>query len=231
MNAAQILVVEDEPAIAQLIGVNLRHAGFSYENVSNVEDARMSINRVLPDLVLLDWMLPGESGLSLAQSLRHQERTHRIPIIMLTARGDDGDIVKGLEAGADDYIVKPFSPQEMIARIKALLRRLAPEAVSEVIDVMGLRLEAQTQTLTWQEKNIRLGASEFKLMNFLMCHTGRVYSRSALLDKVWGDHVYIEERTIDVHVKRLRSALMQIQAPDMIETIRGLGYRFKTQQD
>lgn len=231
MNAANILVVEDEPAIAQLIGINLKHAGFVYERVSTVEDAKASINRILPDLILLDWMLPGESGLSLAQNLRTHDRTRQIPIIMLTARGDDADIVKGLNAGADDYIVKPFSPQEMVARIKALLRRIAPEVVSETIEVMGLTLDTQTQTLEWQGKTTRLGASEFKLINFFMCHAGRVYSRAALLDKVWGDHVYIEERTIDVHIKRLRSAFTQIQAPDMIETVRGLGYRFKTQLD
>ena len=219
----RILVVEDEPSIAELIAVNLQHGGFeaiiAYDSVT----AQKELDAVLPDAVLLDWMLPGQSGLSLARHWRKQERTQSIPILMLTARGDESDKIAGLDAGADDYITKPFSTQEMLARIRAVLRRRAPAATGDCVTVGGLVLDAATHRVSFHHQELKLGPTEFKLLQFFMTHTERVHSRSALLDKVWGDHVFIEERTVDVHVKRLREALGT--AGGMVETVRGAGYR------
>jgi two-component system, OmpR family, phosphate regulon response regulator PhoB len=218
----RILIVEDEPAIAELISVNLRHNGF--QPAMDAESAQRELDDVLPDVILLDWMLPGESGLHLARRWRAVARTKAVPILMLTARGDEADRVAGLDAGADDYIVKPFSPRELLARIRAVLRRRVPESAGGVVKVGDLQLDADTYRVTWQDQPVKLGPTEFKLLQFLMRSPERVHSRGSLLDKVWGDHVYIEERTVDVHVKRLREALGQ--AGTMLETVRGAGYRF-----
>lgn len=222
-NMPAVLVVEDESAIAELIAVNLRHNGFRPRWAMDSESAQREIDAAVPDLILLDWMLPGESGLSLAKRWRTDPRTKDTPIIMLTARGDEADRVAGLDAGADDYIAKPFSTKELLARVRAVLRRRAPEEAGEVITIAGLSLDPATHRVSFLEQALKLGPTEFKLLHYLMGHAERVHSRAQLLDKVWGDHVYIEERTVDVHVKRLREALTQ--AGPMVETVRGAGYR------
>jgi len=222
-HSPRVLIVEDEPAIAELILINLKHGGFTpvlaYDSVA----AQRELDAELPDVILLDWMLPGQSGLSLARHWRKQERTKSIPILMLTARGDETDKVSGLDAGADDYITKPFSTQELLARIRAVLRRRAPESISDSVSVGALVLDAATHRISYERQELKLGPTEFKLLHYLMKHAERVHSRSSLLDKVWGDHVFIEERTVDVHVKRLREALGA--ASTMVETVRGSGYR------
>jgi len=218
-----VLVVEDEPAIAELIAVNLRHNGFRPTWAMDSVSAQREIDASLPDLILLDWMLPGESGLSLARRWRANERTKAVPLIMLTARGDEADRVAGLDSGADDYISKPFSTKELLARVRAVLRRRAPEQDGEAIVIAGLSLDSATHRVSFAEQALKLGPTEFKLLHYLMGHAERVHSRGQLLDKVWGDHVYIEERTVDVHVKRLREALGA--AGPMVETVRGAGYR------
>ncbi|WP_353237045.1 phosphate regulon transcriptional regulator PhoB [Limnohabitans sp.] len=220
----RILIVEDEAPIAELIAVNLRHNGFQPIWAIDAETAQRELDEVLPDVILLDWMLPGESGLTLARRWRASARTKAVPILMLTARGDEADRVAGLDAGADDYIVKPFSPRELLARIRAVLRRRVPEAAGGVVKMGDLQLDADTHRVSHGDKALKVGPTEFKLLHFLMRHPERVHSRGALLDKVWGDHVYIEERTVDVHVKRLRESLGD--AGNMIETVRGAGYRF-----
>lgn len=219
----RVLIVEDEPAIAELIAVNLTHAGFSFAIARDSVTAQREMDAVLPDVILLDWMLPGQSGLSLARHWRKQERSKSIPILMLTARGDEPDKVAGLDAGADDYVTKPFSTQELLARIRAVLRRRAPESASDSVTVGALVLDSATHRISYQDQELRLGPTEFKLLQYLMKHAERVHSRSSLLDRVWGDHVLIEERTVDVHVKRLREALGAAGA--MVETVRGSGYR------
>ena len=226
---SRILVVEDESAIAELIAINLRHAGFEVTIAASSDQAESAVDRVLPDLVILDWMLPGQSGLSLAKQWRSQTRTRELPIIMLTARAEEGDKISGLDAGADDYLTKPFSTSELLARIRAVLRRKAPEALDTLVDVGGLKLDPATRRVTRDEREVRVGPTEFRLLHFFMTHPERVHSRSQLLDRVWGDHVFIEERTVDVHVKRLREALEPVQCARMIETVRGAGYRL-TQQ-
>ena len=203
----KVLVVEDEPAIAELIAVNLRHNGFAPVWAEDGPSAQRELDAVLPDVILLDWMLPGQSGLQLARKWRADARTRDIPILMLTARGGEPDKVTGLDAGADDYITKPFSTQELLARIRAVLRRRAPEQASEALEAGGLRLDAAAHRVSFQEQELRIGPTEFKLLRYLMAHPERVHARGQLLDKVWGDHVFIEERTVDVHVKRLREAL------------------------
>ena len=219
----RVLVVEDEPAIAELVLVNLRHNGFTPVWSEDGVAAQREIDAVRPDVILLDWMLPGQSGLALARKWRGHERTRAVPILMLTARGDEPDKVSGLDAGADDYITKPFSTQELLARIRAVLRRRAPQEGSDVVEVGALALDAATHRVNWQARPLKVGPTEFKLLHFLMTHPERVHSRSQLLDKVWGDHVFIEERTVDVHVKRLRESLGA--AAVMVETVRGAGYR------
>jgi two-component system phosphate regulon response regulator PhoB len=222
-NMPAVLVVEDEPAIAELIAVNLRHNGFRPTWAMDSLSAQREIDASLPDLILLDWMLPGESGLSLAKRWRANERTKGVPLIMLTARGDEADRVAGLDSGADDYIAKPFSTKELLARVRAVLRRRAPEHDGEALVISGLSLDSATHRVSFADQPLKLGPTEFKLLHYLMGHAERVHSRGQLLDKVWGDHVYIEERTVDVHVKRLREALGVAGA--MVETVRGAGYR------
>lgn len=222
-NMPAVLIVEDEPAIAELIAVNLRHNGFRPTWAMDSASAQRELDAVVPDLILLDWMLPGESGLTLAKRWRADARTKGIPIIMLTARGDESDRVAGLDAGADDYIAKPFSTKELLARVRAVLRRRTPEQIGDTVTIAGLSLDPATHRVAFEEQALKLGPTEFKLLYFLMTHAERVHSRAQLLDKVWGDHVYIEERTVDVHIKRLREALSQ--AGPMVETVRGAGYR------
>jgi two-component system phosphate regulon response regulator PhoB len=223
-----VLIVEDEPAIAELISVNLRHSGFRPVWAIDAATAQAELDAVLPDVILLDWMLPGESGLVLAKRWRASVRTKQVPIIMITARGDEVDRVAGLDAGADDYITKPFSTKELLARIRAVLRRRAPEQDVAVVTLGQLSLDAATYRVAFADQPVKLGPTEFKLLHYLMTHAERVHSRSQLLDQVWGDHVFIEERTVDVHVKRLREALGE-QASAMIETVRGAGYRVTAQ--
>ena len=226
---SRILVVEDESAIAELIAINLRHAGFEVTLAATADQAQFELDRVLPDLVVLDWMLPGQSGLALARQWRAAARTKELSIIMLTARAEETDKISGLDAGADDYLTKPFSTNELLARIRAVLRRKAPEALDTVVEVGGLSLDPGTRRVSREGCEVKLGPTEFRLLHFFMTHPERVHSRSQLLDRVWGDHVFIEERTVDVHVKRLREALERVQCARMIETVRGAGYRL-TQQ-
>ncbi|HSN32233.1 MAG TPA: phosphate regulon transcriptional regulator PhoB [Ideonella sp.] len=228
--ASRALVVEDEPAIAELIALNLRHAGWEVALAADADAAQAEIDRRLPDVVLLDWMLPGQSGLALARRWRGDRRTHELPILMLTARAQEADKVAGLDAGADDYITKPFSTAELLARVRAVLRRKAPDALDTVVEVGGLRLDPATRRVTHArdgggEVEARLGPTEFRLLHFLMTHPERVHARAQLLDRVWGDHVFIEERTVDVHVKRLREALSPLGCAALVETVRGAGYR------
>ena len=224
----RILIVEDEPAIAELISVNLRHNGFLPVWAAEGAAAQREIDSALPDAILLDWMLPGPSGISLARRWRADPRTSAVPILMLSAKGDEPDKVAGLDAGADDYITKPFSTQEMLARIRAVLRRRAPERSADAVSIGELTLDGATHRVNWRGRPLKVGPTEFKLLQYLMKHPERVHSRQQLLDKVWGDHVFIEERTVDVHVKRLREAL-GAEAGAMVETVRGVGYRVTAQ--
>jgi two-component system phosphate regulon response regulator PhoB len=229
----RILVVEDESAIAELIAINLRHAGHEVTVAADAQQAQLEVDAVLPDLVVLDWMLPGQSGLALAKQWRGASRTRALPIIMLTARAEEADKVAGLDAGADDYVAKPFSTHELMARIRAVLRRKAPESLDAAVEVGDLRLDPATRRVTRRigdaMQEVRIGPTEFRLLHFLMTHPERVHSRSQLLDRVWGDHVFIEERTVDVHVKRLRDALSAVQCAQLVETVRGAGYRISEQ--
>lgn len=222
----RVLIVEDEPAIAELIAVNLRHNGFSPIVVYNGEDAQREVDSVLPDIILLDWMLPGESGIQIAKRWRQLDRLKTVPIILLTARSEESDKVHGLDAGADDYMTKPFSTQELLARIRAVLRRRAPEVVHDSVQLGELVLNAGSHRVTLAGHEVKIGPTEFKLLTYFMKHPERVHSRSSLLDRVWGDHVFIEERTVDVHIKRLREGLGS--AGVMIETVRGAGYRMSS---
>ncbi len=222
---AKILVVEDEPAIQALIASNLKRAGHEVTSAADAESAQRQIKQALPDLILLDWMLPGMSGIELARSLRNDERSRIVPIIMLTARGDEHDKILGLETGADDYITKPFSPRELVARIKAVLRRRAPQATEDAVEIAGLRLDPVSHRVAAGGQAAELGPTEFRLLHFLMTHAERVHSRSQLLDQVWGDHVFVEERTVDVHIRRLRAALEASGHDALIQTVRGSGYR------
>jgi two-component system phosphate regulon response regulator PhoB len=227
--ASSILIVEDEPSIAELIAVNLSHAGFLPVRAFQTEQASQLMKEVLPDLVVLDWMLPGKSGVQFAKELRSNERTKDIPIILLTARSEEMDKIAGLEAGADDYLTKPFSPKELVARIRAVLRRRSPQLADEVVQINNLRLDPVSHrviaTNGVDEVSLDLGPTEFRLLHFFMTHPERVHSRGQLLDKVWGDHVFVEERTVDVHIKRLRAALSPSNCQNLIETVRGSGYR------
>ena len=223
----RILIVEDEPAIAELVAVNLRHNGLAPVWAEDGEAAQREIDAVLPDAILLDWMLPGATGLQLARRWRGEGRTEGIPILMLTARGDEPDKVAGLDSGADDYITKPFSTQELLARIRAVLRRRTPEKAEDTVSLGGITLDAAAHRVLWNGRPVKMGPTEFKLLHYLMKHPERVHSRQQLLDRVWGDHVFIEERTVDVHVKRLREALGPGGA--LVETVRGAGYRITAQ--
>jgi two-component system phosphate regulon response regulator PhoB len=222
--SATVLVVEDEPQIQELVEVNLEHLGHRVLRASSAEEAETAIRAALPDVLVLDWMLPGESGLSFARRLRNDERTRDLPILMLTARAMEQDKISGLEAGADDYLTKPFSPRELAARIKAVLRRRAPQLSGDVVEVEGLRLDPATHRVTAGDQRLTLSPAEFRLLHFLLTHPGRIYSRAQLLDQVWGDHVYIEERTVDVHIRRLRKALEPSGHDALIDTVRGAGY-------
>ena len=220
-----IMVVEDEPAIMELLRVNLVDAGYDVRGAADAETAQRMLNESMPDLMLLDWMLPGQSGLAFAKQLRGDARTRELPVIMVTARGDEADKVVGLEAWVDDYVTKPFSPRELKARVKAVLRRRAPEAAQEVLEVGPLRLDPSTHRVTVAGQPLELGPTEFRLLRFFLARPERVHTRAQLLDQVWGDQVYIEERTVDVHIRRLRLALEPHGSDGMIETVRGTGYR------
>ena len=221
-----ILIVEDEAAIQELIAVNLEGAGHHALRAADAEEALAIVRQTLPDLVLLDWMLPGQSGLTIARHLRGSARTRAIPIIMLTAKSAELDKVMGLEAGADDYVTKPFSPRELLARIKAVLRRRAPQMTDDAVEVQGLRLDPAAHRVSGNGLALDLGPTEFRLLHFFMTHAERVHTRAQLLDQVWGDHVFVEERTVDVHIRRLRQALEASGHDALIETVRGTGYRF-----
>ena len=223
---ATVLIVEDEPQIQELVAVNLEHIGHKVLRAASAEEAEAAIRRALPDVLVLDWMLPGESGLAFARRLRTDERTRDLPILMLTARAMEQDKISGLEAGADDYLTKPFSPKELAARIKAVLRRRAPQLSGDVVEIGGLRLDPSTRRVMAKDQRVELSPAEFRLLHFLMTHPGRVYSRAQLLDQVWGDHVFIEERTVDVHIRRLRKALEPTRHDAFIQTVRNAGYRF-----
>jgi two-component system phosphate regulon response regulator PhoB len=224
--AGTILIVEDEPAIAELITLTLRRSGHQTVHAESVERAITLVDQAMPDLALIDWMLPGASGVELVKKLRGDKRTKTIPIIMLTAKSEEGDKLMGLETGADDYVTKPFSPKELVARIKAVLRRRAPQLTEDIVETNGLRLDPATHRITVNDTPIQMGPSEFKLLHFFMTHTERVHTRSQLLDHVWGDHVFVEERTVDVHIRRLRQALEASGHDAYIQTVRGTGYRF-----
>jgi two-component system phosphate regulon response regulator PhoB len=224
--AGTILIVEDEPAIAELITLTLRRSGHQTVHAESVERAITLVDQAMPDLALIDWMLPGASGVELVKKLRGDKRTKTIPIIMLTAKSEEGDKLMGLETGADDYVTKPFSPKELVARIKAVLRRRAPQLTEDIVETNGLRLDPTTHRITVNDTPIQMGPSEFKLLHFFMTHTERVHTRSQLLDHVWGDHVFVEERTVDVHIRRLRQALEASGHDAYIQTVRGTGYRF-----
>ena len=221
---ARVLVVEDEPAVQELIRYTLEQAGLEPLPVDSAEDALTSLRDELPDAVLIDWMLPNKSGLALARELRETPRTADLPLIMVTARGEEADRVKGLEQGLDDYVVKPFSPRELVARIQAVLRRRAPHASDSELSAGPLVLNPVSHEVTLAGNPLDIGPTEFRLLRFFMAHPERVYSRAQLLDQVWGDHVFIEERTVDVHIRRLRLALSD-EGENLIKTVRGAGYK------
>ncbi|HSH98731.1 MAG: phosphate regulon transcriptional regulator PhoB [Methylophilaceae bacterium] len=223
---ANILIVEDEPAIQELLALNLTQAGHNPLRALSVEQAQLLIREALPDLIILDWMLPGMSGIEFARKLKSDELTKAIPIIMLTARGEEIDKVRGLEIGADDYVTKPFSPRELNARIKAVLRRRAPQMTDDPIEVKGLRLDPVTHRVTGNGDVLDLGPTEFRLLHYFMSNPERVHSRTQVLDRVWGDRVFVEDRTVDVHIRRLRLALANSGHEDLVQTVRGVGYRF-----
>jgi two-component system phosphate regulon response regulator PhoB len=220
-----ILVVEDEPAILELLRVNLVDAGYEVRGAPDAESAHAQLKESLPNLVLLDWMLPGQSGFALAKQLRADARTKELPIIMVTARTEESDKVAGLEAWVDDYVTKPFSPRELKARIKSVLRRRAPEAAQEPLTAGAMKLDPSTHRVTVSGEPVPIGPTEFRLLRFFLARPERVHTRAQLLDQVWGDQVYIEERTVDVHIRRLRLALEPFGQDRMIETVRGSGYR------
>jgi len=226
---ANILVIEDEPAIQELLALNITQAGHNAIRALSGEIALDLMRETVPDLILLDWMLPGMNGLELARKLKSDTYTKNIPIIMLTARGEEYDKVRGLEVGADDYVTKPFSPRELNARIKAVLRRRAPQMTDDPIELSGLRLDPTTHRVTGNQKTIDLGPTEFRLLHFFMTNAERVHTRSQLLDKVWRDRVFVEDRTVDVHIRRLRNALSASGHEDLIQTVRGAGYRLSSQ--
>lgn len=226
--AASILVVEDDAAIRELLSISLESAGHRVIEAESAEAAEQLMKAALPDLILLDWMLPGRSGPQFAARIRENERSKEVPIIMLTARTDEQDRITGLDVGADDYIVKPFSPRELIARIKAVLRRRKPQLTEDQVQAQGLVLDPVTHRVTVEDQNLLIGPTEFRLLHFFMTHPERVHSRSQLLDRVWGDHVFVEERTVDVHIRRLRSILEPTGHDNLIQTVRGSGYRFSS---
>lgn len=222
--ATRVLVVEDDPAIQELIRFTLEKAGMQAATAASAEEAIAALKTVLPDVVLIDWMLPRMSGIALARQLRETARTENLPLIMVTARGEEADRIAGLEQGADDYLVKPFSPRELLARIQAVLRRRAPHAAETTLVAGPLHLDPVSHEVRIEGQLVDLAPTEFKLLRFLMAHPGRVFSRTQVLDHVWGDHVFIEERTVDVHIRRLRQALGP-KGEQLIETVRGAGYK------
>jgi two-component system phosphate regulon response regulator PhoB len=226
MSAKQILVVEDERPIREMIAFGLRRAGFEVREAADARSGRAEVANKLPDLLLVDWMLPDTSGLEFTRALKRERETRDLPVIMLTARAEEGDKVAGLEGGADDYITKPFSPRELLARINAVLRRALPAEGAERIDVEGLVLDQSSQRVSAGERTVALGPTEYRMLAFFMSHPERVYTREQLLDRVWGGNVYVEERTIDVHIRRLRKALEEFGYDRLIQTVRGSGYRF-----
>jgi two-component system phosphate regulon response regulator PhoB len=228
MSVKQILVVEDERPIREMIAFGLRRAGFEVREAADARSGRAELANKRPDLLLVDWMLPDTSGLEFTRALKRDRETREVPVIMLTARAEEGDKVAGLEGGADDYITKPFSPRELLARINAVLRRTAPAEGTEPIDVEGLVLDQSSQRVSSGERTVALGPTEYRMLAFFMTHPERVYSREQLLDRVWGGNVYVEERTIDVHIRRLRKALEEFGYDRLIQTVRGSGYRFSS---
>ena len=226
----RILIVEDEQAIREMVCLALDQAGFECVQAADTGEAQRQIIAGLPDLILLDWMLPGMSGIDYARKLRQDKLTQGVPVVMLTARTQEEDKVRGLDTGADDYITKPFSPRELIARIKALLRRTAPQATDEPVEVSGLTLDPVTHRVLAGERKLSLGPMEFRLLHFFMTHPERVHSRERILDSVWGANVYVEERTVDVHIRRLRKALTSSGHERLIQTVRGAGYRLSAQE-
>jgi len=231
MTGKQILIVEDEKPIRDMIAFGLRRAGFDVREAEDCTMARASIADQRPDLLLVDWMLPDQSGLELTRALKRHKDTQDMPVIMLTARADENDKVVGLEGGADDYVTKPFSPRELLARINAVLRRAAAGGSGEVLDASGLKLDVASHRVTVGEETVPLGPTEYRLLQFFMEHPERVYTRGQLLDRVWGGNVYVEERTVDVHIRRLRKALEPFGKDDLIQTVRGSGYRFSTRPE
>jgi len=226
--AASILVVEDEPAIQELISITLARHGHTVRRTANAKEAYEAVTMALPDVILLDWMLPDGSGPSFARRLRTEQRTREVPIIMLTARAAEDDKVAGLDSGVDDYVTKPFSPRELEARIQAVLRRRLPQLSKEAVEVEGLVLNPATRVVSGKGRTLKMGPTEFELLHFFMTHTDRVYTRAQILDQVWGDHVFLEDRTVDVHIRRLREALSPSGHDRLVETVRGAGYRFRS---
>lgn len=222
----KVLVVDDEAPIREMLVFVLEQNGYQAIEADDFDSALAAVNEPYPDLILLDWMLPGGSGIQIAKQLKQNELTRQVPIIMITARGEEEDKVRGLEVGADDYITKPFSPKELMARIKAVIRRVAPTSLDDAIDVKGLRLDPVSHRVTAHGEELDMGPTEFKLLHFFMTHPERVYSREQLLDQVWGTNVYVEDRTVDVHIRRLRKAVSLHGHDNLVQTVRGSGYRF-----
>ena len=231
MTGKHILIVEDEKPIRDMIAFGLRRAGFDVREAENCSIARARIADQCPDLLLVDWMLPDQSGLELTRAIKRNKDTQDVPVIMLTARAEEQDKVTGLEGGADDYVTKPFSPRELLARINAVLRRAAPGGGQETLDLGGLSLDTAGHRVSVDGRTVALGPTEYRLLQFFMEHPERVYSRSQLLDRVWGGNVYVEERTVDVHIRRLRKALEPYGRESLVQTVRGAGYRFSTQPE
>lgn len=230
MSKQHILLVEDEAPIREMLQIPLTKAGFVLEEAADARQAHTAIFNRLPQLILLDWMLPGMSGIEFAHQLRKDQQTREIPIILLTARGEENDKVRGLEVGADDYVTKPFSPRELIARIKAVLRRVSAFSDGECLQIDALVLDPTQHRVTISSEDVMIGPTEFRLLHFFMQHPERVYSRTQVLDQVWGSNVYIEERTVDVHVLRLRKALAQHGYDYLVQTVRGVGYRLSVRK-
>ncbi len=226
---SKILIVEDEAAIRQMVCLSLNQAGYHCIEAADTQEAQTKIVAEIPDLILLDWMLPGVSGVEYARRLRREKLTQNLPIIMLTARTEEEDKIRGLDSGADDYITKPFSTRELLARVKALLRRVSPLSAETLLEVEGLSLDPVTHRVTADGKTLTLGPTEFRLLHFFMSHPERVHTRERLLNGVWGDNVYVEERTVDVHIRRLRKILIPSGHERLIQTVRGAGYRFSAQ--
>ncbi len=225
-----VLIVDDEQAIREMVEFSLERAGFQVIEAADAAEARVALVDRRPDLILLDWMLPDMSGLDLARALRRENLAQEIPIVMLTARTEEEDKVRGLDAGADDYVTKPFGPRELIARIKAVLRRAAGDDPNEILEMGPLRIEVAAHRVLVHDQPVHLGATEFRLLKFFVAHPDRVYTREQLLDHVWGPNVYVEERTVDVHIRRLRKALDGTGAERFVQTVRGAGYRFSTRE-